>query len=73
MTIIPQTILPRNAHHNPQTHEITFTCSSGAYTMPEDEVNHETTVLFSNEDIIEDFIRSREASEQNARIPIGTF
>ena len=41
--------------------------------MPENEVNHETTVLFSNEDIVEDFIWSRESSEQNTRIPIGTF
>ena len=73
MTIIPQATLPRNAHRNPQTNEITFTCNSGAYTMPEDEVNHETTVLFSNEDTVKDFIWSRESSEQNTRIPIGTF
>lgn len=73
MTVAPRIPLPQNAHYNPKTNEVSFTCNSGAYTLNEDEVNDETINIFSNEGTVEDFIWSREASEQNTRIPIGTF
>lgn len=73
MTIAMQTVLPKNAILHPDTKEVEFFCTAGSYFIAENEVNEETIELFTNEDALEDFILSRESSEQGTRVPIGTF
>lgn len=73
MTIAMQPILPKNTIQHPDTGEVEFFCNAGSYSIAENEINKEIVELFSNEDTLEDFIFSRESSEQGTRVPIGTF